>query len=915
MVFVTGSYGLGENIVQGKVDPDEFYVHKPTFRQGHRAVLSHSLGGKQLSLVLARGQGDASTHNRPTPRNARQRFCLTDAEVLELADYAIRIEDHYTKLAGHPSPMDIEWAKDGADGKLYIVQARPETVASQRRTDSFETYALKGTGPVLVSGRAVGEKIAAGAVRVVADKEGLAAFRPGEVLVAEATSPDWEPVMKTAGAIVTSRGGRTCHAAIVARELGVPAVVGAEGAVQKLATGTIVTVSCADGETGNVYDGKIPFEATRVPISTVPRPRAKIMVNLGNPELAFHTAMLPNDGVGLARMEFIINQHIGVHPMALACPDKVTSAKARAAIARLVRNYPKPTDFFVERLSEGVGTIAAAFYPKPVIIRLSDFKTNEYASLMGGAGFEPKEANPMLGFRGAARYAHPAYAAGFALECAALTRVRDEMGLTNLRVMVPFCRRVTEARQVIAEMAQHGLERGKDGLEIYVMCEIPNNVISIDGFAELFDGFSIGSNDLTQLTLGVDRDSAIVAFDFDERDPGMLEMLRLAVTGAKRNHRHVGICGEAPANYPEIAQFLARLGIEFDQRHRGEHLAHDVGRARGRATSGGRPARRPIALVGRGATMAAIVTLTMNPALDIATATDRVVPTLKLRCEAPRCDPGGGGINVARAVHALGGDALAIFPAGGAAGEMIRHLLYEEGVAHEAIAIAGFTRESLAVEDLRIGNQYRFILPGPEISSADQERCLDQLSRAAAQADYIVASGSLPIGVPEDFYARVAALAKRQAKRLVLDTSGAALKQAGHGIYLLKPSLRELEDLTRRQIRSEREEEQATREVVAQGRSEVVVVSLGPRGALLASAEGSERFPYADAGEKHGRRGRQHAGGHRSGPLPRPPAARGGAFRHGGGSSGLVGKRHAIVPARRCRTALRANVGNPSGNY
>ncbi len=562
VVFVTGSWGLGENIVQGKVDPDEFYVHKPTFRQGHRAVLSRALGGKQMRLVFGRGRGAASTRNKPTPASDRTRFCLTDGEVLELTDYALRIEDHYSTLAGHSTPMDIEWAKDGTDGQLYIVQARPETVASQRRTDSFETYALKGTGPVLVSGRAVGEKIAVGAVRVVADQEGLAAFCPGEVLVAESTSPDWEPVMKTAGAIVTSRGGRTCHAAIVARELGVPAVVGAEGATDKLANGTIVTVSCADGETGNVYDGKLPFEATRVPLSTVPRPRTKIMVNLGNPELAFHTAMLPNDGVGLARMEFIINQHIGVHPMALACPEKVASAKARVTISRLVRNYPKPTDYFVERLSEGVGTIAAAFYPKPVIIRLSDFKTNEYASLLGGAGFEPKEANPMLGFRGAARYAHPAYAAGFALECAALERVRDEMGLTNLVIMVPFCRRVVEARQVVAEMARHGLERGKKGLEIYVMCEIPNNVISIDAFAELFDGFSIGSNDLTQLTLGVDRDSAIVAFDFDERDPGMLEMLRLAVTGAHRNRRHVGICGEAPANYPEIARYLAGLGID-----------------------------------------------------------------------------------------------------------------------------------------------------------------------------------------------------------------------------------------------------------------------------------------------------------------------------------------------------------------
>jgi len=368
--------------------------------------------------------------------------------------------------------------------------------------------------------------------------------------------------MKTAAAIVTSRGGRTCHAAIVARELGVPAVVGAEGVTERLATGSVVTVSCADGEVGKVYDGALPFEVTRVPAGALPRPRTKIMINLGNPELAYHTAMLPNDGVGLARMEFIVNEHIGVHPMALACPEKVTSKKARAEIDRLVRNYVRPTDFFIEKLAEGVGTIAAAFYPRPVILRLSDFKTNEYASLLGGGGFEPKEENPMLGFRGASRYAHPAYAAGFALECAALARVRKEMGLTNLCVMVPFCRRVAEGREVIETMARNGLRRGDNGLEIYVMCEIPNNVIQIDAFAELFDGFSIGSNDLTQLTLGVDRDSEIVAFDFDERDPGMLEMLRLAVTGAKRNHRHVGICGEAPANYPEIARFLAELGID-----------------------------------------------------------------------------------------------------------------------------------------------------------------------------------------------------------------------------------------------------------------------------------------------------------------------------------------------------------------
>ncbi len=415
---------------------------------------------------------------------------------------------------------------------------------------------------MLATGRAVGEKVASGAVRLITDAHDLGAFRPGEVLVAETTTPDWEPVMKTAAAIVTSHGGRTCHAAIVARELGVPAVVGAEGAVERLATGRVVTVSCTDGEVGKVYDGRLPFEVTRVPAGALPRPRTKIMVNLGNPELAYHTAMLPNDGVGLARMEFIISEHIGIHPMALALPDKVVSKTARAAIARRVQNYAQPTDYFVEKLSEGVGTIAAAFYPKPVIVRLSDFKTNEYASLIGGAGFEPKEENPMIGFRGASRYAHPAYAAGFALECRALVRVRNEMGLTNLRVMVPFCRRVAEGKAVIEAMARHGIERGVNGLEIYVMCEIPNNVIEIDAFAELFDGFSIGSNDLTQLTLGVDRDSAIVAFDFDERDPGMLEMLRLAVTGAKRNHRHVGICGEAPANYPEIARFLAGLGID-----------------------------------------------------------------------------------------------------------------------------------------------------------------------------------------------------------------------------------------------------------------------------------------------------------------------------------------------------------------
>lgn len=561
VVFITGVYGLGETIVQGQVDPDEFYVHKPTFRQGSRTVLRHALGAKQAKLVYARAQGGVSTRLKPVPRADRARYCISDREALELAGHAIAVEEHYSNAAGHPMPMDIEWAKDGDDGILYIIQARPETVASQRATGVFDTYSLKGTGPVIVTGRAVGEKIATGKARVISDPHELASFEPGEVLIATTTSPDWQPVMKIAAAIVTDRGGRTCHAAIVARELGVPAVVGAEGATSKIKTGMTVTVSCADGEAGHIYEGSVPFDVVHLRTDNLKRPRTEIMVNLGNPDLAFRTAMLPNDGVGLARMEFIINESIGVHPMALAEPSRVLP-KDRKTIERVTHGYPTPADFFIEKLSEGVGTIAAAFYPKPVIVRLSDFKSNEYASLVAGAAFEPHEENPMIGFRGASRYAHPAYAAGFALECAALARVRGDMGLDNLRIMVPFCRREEEARKVISAMAEHGLKRGENGLEIYVMCEIPNNVIRIDAFSDLFDGFSIGSNDLTQLTLGVDRDSEIVAFDFDESDPGMLEMFRLAITGAHRNRRHIGICGEAPANNPEIARFLTGLGID-----------------------------------------------------------------------------------------------------------------------------------------------------------------------------------------------------------------------------------------------------------------------------------------------------------------------------------------------------------------
>ncbi len=561
VVFITGSYGLGENIVQGKIDPDEYLVHKPAFRAGYRCVLRRKLGEKELSMTLTKGHVGSTTKNVPTPADKQSQFCLTDEEALTLAGYALKIEAHYSARAGHAMPMDIEWAKDGVDGLLYIVQARPETVASQKSLNAIETYTLRGSGKVLVSGKAVGERIGAGIVRVVGAAEELRTFKPGEVLVASSTSPDWEPVMKTAGAIVTDHGGRTCHAAIVARELGVPAVVGTEVATNLLKTGAAVTISCAEGETGTVYEGELPFEVTTVDTGNIEMPKTDIMVNLGNPDLAFRIAILPNAGVGLARMEFIISEYIGVHPMALVHPERV-SEKDRAQIEKRARGFSSWREYFVRNLAEGVGTIAAAFYPKPVIVRLSDFKTNEYAQLIGGSAFEPREENPMLGFRGASRYAHPAYADGFALECEALRRVRDTMGLTNLLIMVPFCRRVGEAERVLSSMAANGLKRGENGLEVYVMCEIPNNVIQVDAFAKIFDGFSIGSNDLTQLTLGVDRDSEIVAFDFDERDPGMLEMLKLAVTGARRNGRKVGICGEAPANYPEIAKFLAGLGID-----------------------------------------------------------------------------------------------------------------------------------------------------------------------------------------------------------------------------------------------------------------------------------------------------------------------------------------------------------------
>jgi pyruvate, water dikinase len=562
VVLITGAFGLGENVVQGAVNPDEFYVFKPTLKTGHRPLIRKKVGEKRLKMIYGKGTSKVLTRNIEVPEAERGRFCLSDDEVLELARQAVTIEEHYSERAGHDQPMDIEWAKDGLSGELFIVQARPETVQSQKSLDYLEIYHLEGSGPVIAQGISVGEKIASGAARVISDPHHLGEFRPGEVLVADSTTPDWEPVMKIAAAIITNRGGRTCHAAIVSRELGIPSIVGAAEATERINTGRTVTVCCAEGEIGRVYEGALPFRVERMAIADSRRPRTKIMMNLGNPEEAFALSRIPNDGVGLARMEFIIANDIKVHPMALVHPDRIADADARAEIDRLVAGYPDRQAYFVERLAEGIATIAAPFFPKPVVVRLSDFKTNEYARLLGGRAFEPEEENPMIGFRGASRYYDERYREGFALECRALKKVREVMGLANVIPMVPFCRTVGEGEKVLAEMASNGLVRGENGLEVYVMCEIPNNVVLFDQFARLFDGFSIGSNDLTQLTLGVDRDSRLVAHVFDERDPGVMSLISQVIAGGKRNRRHSGICGQAPSDYPEFAAFLVREGID-----------------------------------------------------------------------------------------------------------------------------------------------------------------------------------------------------------------------------------------------------------------------------------------------------------------------------------------------------------------
>ena len=561
VVFITASYGLGENIVQGSVSPDEYYVFKPTYRKGFKSIIRKNLGAKSIKMVYGIGDSKVLTRNVTVPEVDRRRFCITDDEILTLADYALKIEDHYSGKSVESRPMDIEWAKDGINGELFIVQARPETVESQKSLDILETYYLDKKGEILAIGKGVGEKIASGKARIIHDTDHLSSFKPGEILVSDSTNPDWEPVMKTASAIISNRGGRTCHAAIVSRELGIPAVVGAGDATEKIRTGQEVTISCAEGDQGIVYEGILPFHVEKLSLKDLRRPKTEIMMNLGNPEQAFSFSKIPNDGVGLARMEFIINSYIQVHPMALVYPEKIIDEVEQSQLDELTFGYQDKKEYFVEKLAHGVGTIAAAFYPKPVIVRMSDFKTNEYAHLIGGRYFEPVEENPMLGFRGASRYYNERYREGFALECRAMKRVREEMGLSNLIIMIPFCRRLEESERVLDEMAKNGLKRGENGLQVYTMCEIPNNVILIDEFSKLFDGFSIGSNDLTQLVLGVDRDSALVAHDFDERDPGVMKTISMAIHGARRNHRHIGLCGQAPSDYPEFAEFLMKEGI------------------------------------------------------------------------------------------------------------------------------------------------------------------------------------------------------------------------------------------------------------------------------------------------------------------------------------------------------------------
>jgi pyruvate,water dikinase len=572
-VLLTAAYGLGENVVQGAVNPDEVLIFKPTLEQGFAPILSKRLGSKAIRMVYSQpgpgvgagspGEGGAPVHNEPVPQVERDRFALSDADCLTLARWACRIERHYSALRGIPTPMDIEWAKDGLTGELFILQARPETVQSRQQQAVLRSWHLEPhQAEPLVSGRAIGASVSSGVARVIRHPSEIERFESGDLLITERTDPDWEPILKRASGVVTDQGGRTCHAAIIAREMGITAIVGTGEATRRIHDGDAITISCCEGDVGRVYPGTLPFSLTEQPIGDLPATRTRILMNVGNPEEAFNLAAIPCDGVGLARLEFIIANHIKVHPMALLQPERVRDAKERQAIARLTAGHPSPAEYYVDLLAQGMARIAAAFYPRPVILRFSDFKSNEYARLLGGGAFEPREENPMIGWRGASRYYAPAFRAAFALECQALKRVREGMGLANVIPMVPFCRTPEEGDKVLADMARSGLVRGENGLEVYVMCELPSNVIGAEAFAERFDGFSIGSNDLTQLTLGLDRDSALVAELFDERHAIVQAMIRLAIQTARRCGRKIGICGQAPSDYPDFARFLVEEGID-----------------------------------------------------------------------------------------------------------------------------------------------------------------------------------------------------------------------------------------------------------------------------------------------------------------------------------------------------------------
>ncbi len=561
-VLITASYGLGENIVQGSVNPDEYLVFKPTLLQGYEPILEKRLGSKEIKMIYEQGSGK-QTKNIPVSCEDRMRYALDDSEILTLARWACIVEQHYSGISGKDCPMDIEWAKDGLTGELFIVQARPETVQSLKSQQVLSTYLLEGEGELVVSGRAVGEMIGHGKARVILDTQKLATFEKGEILVTRQTNPDWEPIMKKASAIITDQGGRTCHAAIIARELGIPAVVGCGNATEIIKNGQELTVSCAQGEKGNVYQGIIGYQLQETELEDLPQTRTKILMNVGNPEVIFSLAAIPCDGVGLARLEFIINNHIGIHPLALLESEKISNPIVKAKIESLITGlYPTPSDFFIERLSSGIGMIAAAFYPRPVIVRMSDFKSNEYASLLGGSDFEPHEENPMLGWRGASRYYDPKYKKAFNLECQAIKKVYEVMGLTNIIPMIPFCRTPAEGKRVLQEMDHYGLKQRENGLQIYMMCEIPSNVILAREFCEIFDGFSIGSNDLTQLVLGLDRDSALVAHLFDERNEAVKTMIKQFIKTVHENGKKVGICGQAPSDYREFAEFLVIEGID-----------------------------------------------------------------------------------------------------------------------------------------------------------------------------------------------------------------------------------------------------------------------------------------------------------------------------------------------------------------